>query len=90
MRRSYTLAVKEPSPRRQLRERAHGSALAMTWTRTGGDGERTIVRLAIELRDRAMTGWLARARTQRALRRLAQQLLGQLDAYLAADARASH
>ena len=89
--RAYTLAVKEPSPRRQLRERAHGSALAMTWTLSpGGDAERTVVRLAIELRDSAMTGWLARARTQRALRRLARQLLGQLDAYLAADARASH
>jgi hypothetical protein len=48
------------------------------------------VRLAIELRDRAMTGWLARAATQRALRRMAQQLLRQLDAYLAADARAGH
>jgi hypothetical protein len=34
--RSYTLAVNEPSPRRQLRERAHGPALAMTWTLSPG------------------------------------------------------
>jgi hypothetical protein len=62
----------------------------LTWTLgPGGEGERTVVRLAFEVRDRAMTGWWARARTQRALRRLADELLGQLDAYLAADARVS-
>jgi hypothetical protein len=67
---------------RQLRERALHSALVITWTLTpGGDGERTVVRLAAELRDPDINGWLARGRARRALRQLYSQLLEQLDAY---------
>jgi hypothetical protein len=78
-------AVEEPMAGRQLRERDLRSVLVITWTLTpGGDGERTVVRLAAELRD--PTCWLARGRARRALRQLYGQLLEQLDAYLAADA----
>jgi hypothetical protein len=50
--RRYTSAVEEPMAGRQLRERALHSALVITWTLTpGGDGERTVARLAAELRD---------------------------------------
>ena len=85
--RRYTSAVEEPMAGRQLRERALHSALVITWTLTpGGDGERTVVRLAAELRDPDINGRLARGRARRALRRLYGQLLAQLDAYLTADA----
>lgn len=50
--RRYISAVEEPMAGRQLRERDVHSALVITWTLTpGGDGERTVVRLAAELRD---------------------------------------
>jgi uncharacterized protein YndB with AHSA1/START domain len=85
--RRYTSAVEEPVAGRQLRERALYSALVITWTLTpGGDGERTVVRLAAELRDPDINGRLARGRARRALRQLYGQLLEHLDAHLAADA----
>jgi hypothetical protein len=40
------------------------------------------VRLAVELRDPQISGWLARLRTRRALRRLCGQLLEHVDAHL--------
>src|SRR4051794_40827925 len=46
----------------------------------GGEGERTVVRLAAALRDPQIAGWLARVRARRALRRLCGQLLEHLDA----------
>jgi uncharacterized protein YndB with AHSA1/START domain len=86
-RRRYVAAVEEPMAGRRLRERDLHSALVITWTLTpGGDGERTVVRLAAELRDPDINGRLARGRARRALRRLYGQLLEHLDAYLAADA----
>jgi hypothetical protein len=58
------------------------SALVITWTLTpGGDGERTVVRRAAELRDPDINGGLARGRARRALRRLYGQLLEHPDAY---------
>ena len=54
------------------------------WTLTpGGEGERTMVRLAVALRDPQISGWLARAR--RALRRLCGQLLEHVDADLGGE-----
>jgi uncharacterized protein YndB with AHSA1/START domain len=85
--RRYVAAVEEPMAGRQLRERDLHSALVITWTLTpGGDGERTVVRRAAELRDPDINGRLARGRARRALRRLYGQLLEHPDAYLAADA----
>lgn len=85
--RLVVAAVEEPMAGRQLRERDVHSALVITWTLTpGGDGERTVVRLAAELRDPDINGRLARGRARRALRQLYGQLLEHLDAYLAADA----
>lgn len=85
--RRYISAVEEPMAGRQLRERALHSALVITWTLTpGGDGERTAVRLAAELRNPDINGRLARRRARRALRQLYGQLLEHLDAYLAAHA----
>jgi hypothetical protein len=83
--RSYVVAVEEPAPGRQLRERARGSAVVTTWTLTpGGEGERTVVRLAVQLRDPDVRGWWARRHARRALRRLYGQLLARLDRHLAA------
>jgi hypothetical protein len=48
----------------------------------GGEGERTVVRLAATLRDPQIGGWLARVRARRALRRLCGQLLEHVDAEL--------
>jgi uncharacterized protein YjiS (DUF1127 family) len=63
-----------------LRERARISALVSTWTLTpGGEGERTVVRLAVAMRDPQISGWLARRRSRRALRRLCGQLLEHVD-----------
>ena len=84
--RRYLATVAEPMPGRQLRERDHRSGLVLTWTLTpGGDGERTVVRLAVQLRDPDAHGWLGHRRTRRALRRAYDQLLAQLDSYLGAD-----
>jgi uncharacterized protein YndB with AHSA1/START domain len=81
--RRYLVRVEEPTPGRQLRERDHHSRLVITWTLTpGGEGERTVVRLAVTLRDPQVSGWLARRRARRALRRLYGQLLKHLDRYL--------
>jgi Polyketide cyclase / dehydrase and lipid transport len=81
----HVVVVEEPVAARMLRERARGSFLLSTWTLTpGGDGERTMVRLALGLRDRQFTGWLARVRARRALRRLCARLLEHVDAALAA------
>ena len=77
--RSYVLAVEEPTPGRQLRERDHHGRLLVTWTLTpGGDGERTLVRVAAELRDPEFEGALARGRARRALRRAHVHLLQRL------------
>jgi hypothetical protein len=71
----YVLAVQEPVPGRMLRERARTSALVSSWTLTpGGEGERTVMRLAVALRDPQISDWLARARARRALRRLCELL----------------
>jgi hypothetical protein len=81
--REHVVSVQEPVPGRMLRERARGSALVSTWTLTpGGEGERTVMRLAVELRDPQISGWLARLRARRALRRLCGQLLEHVDADL--------
>ena len=78
--RSYVLAVEEPTPGRQLRERDHHGRLLITWTLTpGGDGERTLVRVAAELRDPELERALARGRARRALRRAHVHLLERLD-----------
>jgi uncharacterized protein YndB with AHSA1/START domain len=85
--RRVVATVEEPMAGRQLRERDVHSALVITWTLTpGGDGERTVVRLAAELRDPDINGRLARGRARRALRQVYRHLLEHLDAYLAADA----
>jgi uncharacterized protein YndB with AHSA1/START domain len=85
--RRHIVAVQEPVPGRVLRERARGSALVSTWTLTpGGEGERTVVRLAVALREPQINGWLARIRAQRALQRLGGQLLKHLDADLRREA----
>ena len=84
--RHYVIAVQEPVPGRMLRERDRTSALVSTWTLTpGGEGERTVVRLAVALRDPQTRGWLARVRARRALRRLCGQLLEHVDADLGAE-----
>src|SRR3954468_1501098 len=84
----HVVAVGEPVPGRMLRERARDSAWLCTWTLTaGGEGERTVVRLAAALRDPRIAGWLARVRARRALRRLCGQLLEHLDAALGDDQR---
>src|SRR4051794_32537729 len=71
------IAVQEPVAGRMLRERDRTSALVSTWTLTpGGEGERTVVCLAVALRDPQTRGWLGRVR---ALRRLCGQLLERVD-----------
>jgi uncharacterized protein YndB with AHSA1/START domain len=78
--RTFVLRVEEPSPGRQLRERDRHGGLLVTWTLTpGGDGERTVVRVAAELRDPDLERALARWRARRALRRLHVHLLERLD-----------
>jgi Polyketide cyclase / dehydrase and lipid transport len=85
-RASYALVVEEPTPGRQLRERDRSSALVTTWTLTpGGEGERTLIHLAVDLRDRDLNGRWARARARRALRRLYGRLLERLAEHLAGD-----
>jgi hypothetical protein len=84
--RGYPATVAEPMPGRQLRERDHRSGLVITWTLTpGGDGERGVVHLAVQLRDPDARGGVGHCRTRRALRRAYDQLLAQLDSYLGAD-----
>ena len=84
--REHVIAVTEPVPGRVLRERDRTSAWVSTWTLTpGGEGERTVVRLAVTLRDPQISGWLARARARRALRRLCGQLLEHIDADVARE-----
>jgi hypothetical protein len=84
--RRFRATVAEPMPGRQVREHDHRSELVITWTLTpGGDGERTVVRLAVQLRDPDAHGWLGHRRTRRALRRAYDQLLARLDSYLRAD-----
>jgi uncharacterized protein YndB with AHSA1/START domain len=79
----HVIAVQEPVAGRMLRERDRTSALVSTWTLTpGGEGERTVVRLAVALRDPQIAGWLARVQARRALRRLCGQLLERVDAEL--------
>src|SRR4051794_15459082 len=64
----HMITVQEPAAGRMLRERDRTSALVSTWTLTpGGEGERTVTRLAITLRDPQTRGWLARVRVRRAL-----------------------
>ena len=85
-RASYVVAVEEPTPGRQLRERDRSSALVTTWTLTpAGEGERTLMHLAVDLRDPDLSGWWARARARRALRRLYGRLLERLADHLASD-----
>src|SRR4051794_32100021 len=68
--------VQEPVAGRMLRERDRTSALLSSWRLTpGGEGERTVLRLAVALRDPQTSGWLARVWARRALRRLCGQLL---------------
>ena len=77
----HVIAVQEPVAGRMLRERDRTSALVSTWTLTpGGEGELTVLRLAVALRDPQTSGWLARVRARRALRRLCGQLLERVDA----------
>ena len=84
--RHHVIAVQEPVPGRMLRERYRTSALVSTWTLTpGGEGERTVVRLAVALRDPQTSGWLARVRARRVLRRLCGQLLEHVDADLGGE-----
>jgi hypothetical protein len=79
----HVIAVQETVAGRMLRERDRTSALVSTWTLTpGGEGERTVIRLAVALRDPQIGGWLARVRARRALRRLCGQLLEGVDAEL--------
>jgi hypothetical protein len=79
----HEIAVPEPVRGRMLRERARTSALVSTWTLTpGGEGERTVMRVAVALRDPQIGGWLARVRARRALRRLCGQLLERVDTEL--------
>src|SRR4051794_25939344 len=79
----HVIAVQEPAAGRMLRERDRSSALVSTWTLSpGGDGERTVLRLVIALRDPQTRGCRARARARRALRRLCGQLLARVDADL--------
>jgi hypothetical protein len=44
-----------------------------------------VMRLAIQLRDPQISGWLARVRARRALRRLCGQLLERVDADLGGE-----
>ena len=82
--RAYVLAVEEPTPKRQLRERDRRAGLLTTWTLTpGGDGERTLVRVEAVMRDRAFDGRFARARARHALRRVHARLLERLARQLA-------
>jgi hypothetical protein len=81
--RDHVVFVQESVPGRVLRERDRTSALVSTWTLTpGGEGERNVVRLAVGLRDSRISGWLARVRARRALRRLCGRLLERVDADL--------
>jgi hypothetical protein len=76
----HVLAVQEPVAGRMLQERDRTSAWVSTWTLTpGGEGERTMMRLAVALRDPQINGWLARVRSRRALRRLCGHLLARID-----------
>ena len=78
--RAFVLGVEEPTPGRQLRERDRHGGLLVTWTLTpGGDGERTVVRVAAELRDPDLERALARWRARRALRSTHMHLLQRLD-----------
>jgi uncharacterized protein YndB with AHSA1/START domain len=78
--RAFVLGVEEPTPGRQLRERDRHGGLVVTWTLTpGGDGERTVVRVAAELRDPDLERALARGRARRLLRRAHVHLLQRLD-----------
>jgi uncharacterized protein YndB with AHSA1/START domain len=87
---SYLVSVEELTPGRQLRERDRGSALVATWTLTPGrDGERTVVSVAVDLRDPDVSRWWARPWARRALRRFYRQLLERLEGYLAEPERAS-
>jgi hypothetical protein len=82
---AYVVAVEEPTPGRQLRERDRSSALVTTWTLTpAGEGERTLIHLAVDLRHPELNGWWARARARRALRRTHGRLLERLAGDLAA------
>jgi hypothetical protein len=84
--RAFVLGVEEPTPGRQLRERDRAGGLLVTWTLTpGGDGERTVVRVAAELRDPDLEHALARGRARRALRRAHVHLLQRLDRELRAN-----
>jgi hypothetical protein len=83
--RAYALRVEEPVPNCRLRERDHHARLLATWTLTpGGEGERTFVRVEVQLRDPALDGWFARVRARRALRRVHARLLERLARQLAA------
>ena len=83
---AYLVSVEEPTPGRQLRERDRSSALVTTWTLTpAGEGERTLIELAVDLRDPGLSGWLARARARRALRRAYGRLLRRLADHLAPE-----
>jgi hypothetical protein len=76
---AYLVAVEEPTPARQLRERDRSSKLVTTWTLTpAGEGERTLIHLAVDLRHPELNGRWARARARRALRRLHGRLLERL------------
>jgi hypothetical protein len=78
--RAFVLVVEEPTPGRQLRERDRHGGLLVAWTLTpGGDGERTIVRVAAELRDANLAGALARGRAGHALRRAHVQVLERME-----------
>ena len=79
----HIIGVQELVAGRMLRERDRTSALVSTWTlASGGEGERTVMRLAVALRDPQISGWLTRVRARRALRRLCGQLLDHVDADL--------
>ena len=83
---SYLVAVEEPTPGRQLRERDRSSALLTTWTLTpAGEGERTLLHLAVDLRHPELNGLWARTRARRALRRTYGRLLERLADELAGD-----
>ena len=83
--RAYELAVEEPTPTRQVRERdRHGAHCVITWTLTpAGDGERTLVRVEAVVRDPALDGRFARARARRALQRIHTRVLERLARQLA-------
>jgi hypothetical protein len=82
----HVISVQEPVPGRMLRERDRSSAWVSSWTLTpGGEGERTVVRLVVALRDPQIGGWLARVRVRRALRRLCGLLLERVGADLGGE-----